>query len=130
VTDPELVPALRRPPVADMPASYARYARRELEREGIPMVLALSDVRTGAPPPVDDPLALAEGARLAQLFDAYEAGTAELVAGVAAAPGPDLTGGAPLIAVLVVLAEEHLRVREDAVGDALGDDPEPGGPAG
>ena len=103
-----------------MPASYARYAQRELEREGIPMVLALHDARTGAAPPVDDPLALAEGARLAELFDAYEAGTAEQVALAEAATEPDLTGGAPLITVLVVLAEEHLRARVDEPDDAAG----------
>lgn len=112
-----LVPALRRDPVADVPASYARYARRELEREGIPMVLALSDARTGGPPTVDDPLALREGARFAELFDAYEAGMADEVARAEAAAGPDPTGGAPLITVLVVLAEEHLRARTDE--DAL-----------
>lgn len=108
-----LVPALQRPPVDDVPASYARYERRELEREGIPMVLALSDARTGAPPRVDDELALAEGARLAELFDAYETGMAATVEAVEADPQPDLTGGAPLITVLVVLAEEHLRARPD-----------------
>ena len=108
-----LVPALRRPAVTDMPAAYARYSRRELEREGIPMVLALHDARTGAAPPVDDPVARAEGPRLAELFDAYAAGLAGQIAAIEADPAPDLTGGAPLITVLVVLAEEHLRARPD-----------------
>lgn len=108
-----LVPALRRAPVADMPAAWARYARRELGREGIPMVLALHDARTGAAPPVHDPLALAEGGRLAELFDAYEAGMAVQVSAAETHPAPDLTGGMPLITVLVVLAEEHLRARPD-----------------
>lgn len=127
MTDPEPAPALRLPPVADVPASYARYARRELEREGIPMVLALSDARTGKPPPVDDPLALVEGARLAELFDAYETGMADAVAAAEADPAPDLSGGAPLITVLVVLAEEHLRARVDGeVEDDRLDEPAAG----
>lgn len=125
MSEAPLVPALRREPVADVAASYARYAARELEREGIPMVLALSDARTGAPPRVVDPTALAEGARLARLFDAYEAGMAHEVARAEADPEPDLTGGAPLITVLVVLAEEHLRARDlDGDPGATG-----GGPA-
>ncbi len=86
------------------------------------MVLALHDARTGAAPVVHDATAQAEGAVLAELFDAYEAGMAEAVALAEAAPGPDLTGGAPLITVLVVLAEEHLRARPDGKqGDVAGD---------
>jgi len=79
------------------------------------MVLALHDARTGAAPPVDDPVARAEGPRLAELFDAYDDGMAAQVAAIEADPTPDLTGGAPLITVLVVLAEEHLRARPDCV---------------
>ena len=112
----ELVPALRRQPVADAPASFARYERRELEREGIAMVVALRDVRTGTHPTVDDPLALAEGARFAEIFDVYQDGMAEAIATLEAVEEPDQTGGAPLISVLVVLAEEHLRARPDAAG--------------
>lgn len=108
--DHGLVPSLRRPGVEDVAASAARFERRVLEREGIPMVLALSDARTGAPPVVDDPVALAEAPRLVELFDHYDAGSRSAIAALEASDEPDLTGGAPLIAVLVVLAEEHLRV--------------------
>lgn len=102
-------PALLRRPATDVVASYARFTQRELRREGIPMFLALQDARTGRPPVVDDGTARREGERLAQLFDHYEAGLAPVLTGLEAEPAPDLTGGAPLIAVLVVLAEEHPR---------------------
>jgi hypothetical protein len=87
------------------------------------MFVALHDARPGRELHVRDPLAEAEGARLAELFDHYERGLA------AAAEGSgEPQGGAPvdrgaephgwlppeaaaLIDVLVVLSDQHLRAR-------------------
>jgi hypothetical protein len=54
---------------------------------------------------------LAEGARLAELFDYYEGG----LAGSAPSrdPDDDPTGASALIDVLVVLSDQHLRAVED-----------------
>ncbi|WP_407562862.1 hypothetical protein [Streptomyces sp. 184] len=71
--------------------------RRALEREGIPMFLALEDL-TGALPPVREQDALREGPELAALNRAY---ADRLRPG---APDDDL---AALASVLTVLARTH-----------------------
>ena len=119
---PDPAAELGAPPAGDVAAAAAECKARILEREGIAMFVALHDARPGRELRVRDPLAGAEGARLAELFDHYERG-------LAAAPpegSGEPQGGAPvdrepephgwlppeaaaLIDVLVVLSDQHLR---------------------
>lgn len=114
-----LVPGLRAEPAADVGAARDACLRKVLEREGIPMVLALHDVRTGQAPAVTDELARHEGERLAVLAEHYRAGLAPLPPspGAAGPDEPDPTGAGPLIDVLVVLADQHLREDPDVPGE-------------
>jgi hypothetical protein len=114
------------PPAGDVPAVAAECRARILEREGIAMFVALHDARPGRGLRVGDPVGVAEGARLAELFDHYERGL-----GTAPPEGSgEPQGGAPvdreaephgwlppeaaaLIDVLVVLSDRHLRARPE-----------------
>ena len=99
---------------------------RILEREGIAMFVALHDARPGHHLHVRDALAVAEGARLAGLFDHYERGLAakgvdpalyeaggEGEVPIEVDPDIDPTGAAGLIDILVVLSDQHLRARPE-----------------
>ena len=107
---------------------------RILEREGIPMFVALDDARPGRDLQVRDALHVDEGRRLAALFEHYERGLAEISAdadlheAAVEGDGPDSadpkddpkddpmddpTGAAALIDVLVVLSDQHLRARPE-----------------
>lgn len=118
------------PPAADVAAAAAACARQVLEREGIAMFLGLHDSRTGRAVAVADEAARAEGARLAELLDAYAAALAvrpgdplreeDGTEGLPARPwhsshwDPELDHDpdeAALVKVLVVLADQHLRAR-------------------
>ena len=118
------------PPAADVVAVAAACARRVLEREGIPMFLALHDARPGRDLAVVDDARREEGARLAALLDGYAAALAGRpveplleeggTEGAAAGPweasqwDPELDHDpeeAALIEALVVLADQHLRAR-------------------
>jgi hypothetical protein len=105
---PDPAAELGAPPAGDVAAAAAECKARILEREGIAMFVALHDARPGRELRVRDPLAEAEGPRLAELFDHYERG-------LATAP-PEGHGWLPpeaaaLIDVLVVLSDQHLRAR-------------------
>ena len=104
---PDSTAELGAPPAGDVAAAAAECKARILEREGIAMFVALHDARPGRELRVRDPLAEAEGARLAELFDHYERG-------LAAAPEPHgwlPPEAAALVDVLVVLSDRHLRAR-------------------
>jgi len=113
-------------PAADVPAVLAACQQRVLEREGIPMFVALHDGRPGHRLRVSDELAMTEGARLAELFAHYERALAPTPrspvleeGGVeGAAPSIDGTPLDPaaiaLIEVLVVLSDQHLRATPGA----------------
>ncbi len=122
---------LHAPPADDVPAASVRCKARILEREGIAMFVALHDARPGHRLRVTDPVARAEGGRLAALFEHYwsalaaappaeAGGLRELaVEGDAVGADPaelDPTGAAALIDALVVLSDQHLRARTE--GDA------------
>jgi hypothetical protein len=114
MSGPDPAAELLAPAAADVPAVAAECRARVLEREGIAMFVALHDARPGRDLHVRDPLGVAEGARLAELFDQYERG-------LAAAPteGPGEPHGwlppeaAALVDVLVVLSDQHLRARPE-----------------
>lgn len=103
------------PPAEDVLAVSAECKARILEREGIAMFVALHDARPGRDLRVRDPLGVAEGARLADLFDHYR----RALAAVPADPTPARAGpddavrpeAAAVIDVLVVLSDRHLRAR-------------------
>jgi hypothetical protein len=105
------------PPAGDVPAVAAECKARILEREGIAMFVALHDARPGRGLRVGDPLGVAEGARLAELFDHYERG----LSAAPADPTPEEAEphgwlppeAAALIDVLVVLSDRHLRARPE-----------------
>ena len=83
-------------PVADPVAAHRACTARELEREGIPVVLALVDrrpeaVRTGPPAPPEP--------GLVEVFDAYAA---------ALAPGAADDDAAALYAVVELLGWAHV----------------------
>ncbi|MGW7072591.1 hypothetical protein ACWGII_29700 [Streptomyces sp. NPDC054855] len=92
-------------PHPDPRAVLAECEQRALEREGIPMFLALEDLTTGSIPPVTDAAALAEGPQLAALTTTYrqqlkpEAEDADLAA---------------LASVITVLAATHLHEEKQA----------------
>jgi len=123
---PDPAAELSAPPAGDVAAAAAECKARILEREGIAMFVALHDARPGRELRVRDPLAEAEGARLAELFDHYQRG----LAGAPPEGSGEPQGGAPvdrevevephgwlppeaaaLVDVLVVLADQHLRAR-------------------
>ncbi len=85
-------------PVPDVAAVAEDCARREVEREGVPVVLALLD-RRPAPVDVQDERALAEGPRFADLLARY---AQELV------PGADDDDQAALYLVVEVLGRAHV----------------------
>ena len=89
------VPALQ--PVADPAAAHRACTARVLEREGIPVVLALVDRRRGAeatgPPPAPPEAGLVE------VFDAYAA---------ALAPGAADDDAAALYSVVELLGWAHV----------------------
>lgn len=105
--------SLESPPASDAAAVLARCQTRVLEREGIPMFVALHDARPTArtAAPADGPPAL-EAERLAALFDHYREGLAS--SSPTRDPGNDPTGASALIDILVVLSDQHLRAAEDA----------------
>ena len=106
--------SLESPPAPDAAAVLARCQTRILEREGIPMFVALHDARPERRAPTTDGEGrhVEEGRRLAELFDHYRQG----LTGSAPTrdPGDDPTGAAALIDILVVLSDQHLRAPEDA----------------
>lgn len=118
---------LAAPPAQDVPALAAACKDRILEREGIPMFVALHDARPGRYLRVDDPATREDASYLVALFDHYRNGLSaggplhetpgELeVEGDAAEAGAadlDPTGAAALIDVLVVLSDQHLRARSE-----------------
>lgn len=112
MSGPDPAAELLAPPASDVPAVAAECKARILEREGIAMFVALHDARPGHDLRVRDPLGVAEGARLAGLFDHYERG-------LAAEPGEAEPHGwlppeaAALVDVLVVLSDQHLRARPE-----------------
>ncbi|WP_084963896.1 hypothetical protein [Thermoactinospora rubra] len=84
-------------PHPDPETVLADCEQRALEREGIPMVLALEDL-TGGLPPVRDASALAEGPELARLLGHY---------GERLRPGAADDDLKALASVLTVLARAH-----------------------
>lgn len=101
---------------------------RILEREGIPMFVALHDARPGRNLRVRDALHVAEGVRLAALLEHYGNGLADTQIDAdlheaaiegdgpdAADPEGDPTGAAALIEILVVLGDQHLRARPEVL---------------
>lgn len=115
-------------PAEDVQAVSALCRTRILEREGIAMFVELHDARPGHHLHVRDATGVAEGARLAVLFDHYERGLAAAQVDAAlsesgaegevtsaADPDPDIdpTGAAGLIDVLVVLSDQHLQARTE-----------------
>lgn len=110
MTDPSDQTEFLTAPAADVARVLASCRERVLEREGIPMFLALHDERPGRALVVHDNLASFEGKQLAHLFDYYHLRIDE--ARVAEEPGvPEPTGAARLIDVLVVLSDQHLLAR-------------------
>ena len=115
-TEPELPSRgeAQSPEVADVLGTLRGCYQRALEREGIPMVVALDDVRPGRRPVVTDPVSLADGSRFADLLSSYYA---QLEAAgfpdYDPEPAPDETGARELIDALVVLSEQHLRAVEE-----------------
>jgi hypothetical protein len=111
------VPAaeLLAPPAVDALAAATECRARILEREGIAMFVALYDARPGRALRVRDPLSVAEGARLADLFDHYERALAAAPADPTfEQPATDAlvpAEAAAVIDVLVVLSDQHLRAR-------------------
>ncbi len=110
------------PPASDVRGVADSCRRRDLEREGIAMFVALHDARPGRQLVVRDPSSLVEGARLAELLDHYAGELAEI--GIdprvsePAIDGGQLDSdhdpaGAALMEVLVVLSDQHLRARTD-----------------
>ena len=102
------------PPADDVLAVAVECKARILEREGIAMFVALHDARPGRGLQVREPLAVAEGSRLAGLFDHYERALAATPADppeVADADGAVPPGASAVIDVLVVLSDQHLRAR-------------------
>lgn len=110
----------------DVRSVSAQCKQRILEREGIPMFVALDDARPGHDLQVGDALHVAEGVRLAALFEHYERGLADIRVDAdlheaavegdgpeSADPQDDPTGAAALIDVLVVLSDQHLRARPE-----------------
>ncbi len=105
--------SLESPPVPDAAAVLARCQTKILEREGIPMFVALHDARPAARAVTTAQGRYAvEARRLADLFDHYRQGLADSVP--TRDPGNDPTGASALIDVLVVLSDQHLRAPEDA----------------
>ena len=96
------------PPAGDVPALAQMCRLRAIEREAVPMFVALQDCRAGRRLQVVDQIGLAEGSRLRELFDHYERGLPDALE---IAPFRDLTGGGRLIDVLVVLSDQHLRAK-------------------
>ena len=126
MTTSEISAALLAAPAEDVATASAACKRRTLEREGIPMFVALHDARPGRSLDVSDRTGRAEGEQLARLFAHYRDGlaTRPLVPGLdelavegdssdAPADEPDPTGAAALIDVLVVLSDQHLRTRPE-----------------
>ncbi|GEM_PF-3394104 len=118
--------SLHAPPSSDVAAVSATCRARILEREGIAMFLALHDARPGRQLRVTGETALAEGRRLAVLFDHYRDGLAAVgvpdelrsvgIEGDTTDASPadlDPTGAAELIDILVVLSDQHLRARPE-----------------
>jgi len=109
---PDPAAELSAPPAGDVAAAAAECKARILEREGIAMFVALHDARPGRELRVRDPLAEAEGARLAELFDHYQRGLAAAPVDREVEPHGWLPPeAAALVDVLVVLADQHLRAR-------------------
>lgn len=114
MTKIKLTPTLQGEPASDVEAVFGNCKRRILEREGIPMFLALHDARPGRNLVVNDATAKAEGGTLTRLFEHYEHGVDALPGKhlpIDAPPEADKTGAADLIDVLVVLSDQHLRAR-------------------
>lgn len=86
-------------PVADPRAAAAECERRALEREGIPVVLALVDERAD-PVRCTDQAAKAEGARFAALFETYRA---------ALVPDADDHDAAAVYSVVALIGQAHVR---------------------
>lgn len=114
MTTPAQGRSLESPPAPDAAVVLFRCQTRILEREGIPMFVALHDARPGRPAPTTD----GEGRqmegdrRLAELFDHYCQRLTDFAP--TRDPGDDPTGAWALIDVLVVLSDQHLRAPEDA----------------
>lgn len=115
MTKIKLTPTLQGEPASDVEAVFGNCKRRILEREGIPMFLALHDARPGRSLVVNDATAKAEGGTLTRLFEHYEQGVDALSSSkhlpIDTPPEVDETGAADLIDVLVVLSDQHLRAR-------------------
>ncbi|MGW7276114.1 hypothetical protein ACWGH5_37080 [Streptomyces sp. NPDC054864] len=92
-------------PHPDPRAVLAVCEQRALEREGIPMFLALEDLTSGAVPPVTDTDAVAEGPQLAALTATYRQQLKPQ------AKDGDL---AELASVVTVLAATHLYEEKQA----------------
>lgn len=116
MTKNKLTPGLQEEPASDVAAVFGNCKRRILEREGIPMFLALHDARPGRSLVVNDATAKAEGDTLTKLFEHYEHGVDALPnkhLPIDTPPEVDETGAADLIDVLVVLSDQHLRARSE-----------------
>ncbi len=105
--------SLESPAAPDAAIVLARCQTKILEREGIPMFVALHDARPAAraATAAQGPRAV-EARHLAALFDHYRQGLAD--SAPTRDPGNDPTGASALIDVLVVLSDQHLRAPEDA----------------
>lgn len=94
-------------PHPDAVAAVRACASAQWEREGVAMFVTLHDARPGRAAAVTDERALAEGARLRELFDRYhgelEAAGHPLVSEYLAD-----TGAPEVITTLVVLSDRHL----------------------
>lgn len=104
---PEGLRSLDAPAHPDAVAAVAECATAEWEREGVAMFVTLHESRPGRAVAVSDETALAEGARLRELFDRYHGELAR-------ADHPlvsdhlEHTGAPEVITTLVVLSDRHL----------------------
>lgn len=104
---PEGLHSLDAPAHPDAVAAVAQCATAEWEREGVAMFVTLHDARQGRTVVVGDATALAEGARLRELFDRYHD---ELARAGHPLVSDHLqhTGAPEVITTLVVLSDRHL----------------------
>lgn len=101
-------------PGEDAMAILTECRAKILEREGIPMFIAVDDMRPGRTLTVEDDRARVQGRQLADLFTRYDRQLEALdYPDNPARDEPDHTGARELIDSLVVLSDQHLRPKED-----------------
>lgn len=102
--------SLNTPPATDPVAILAQCQTRIVEREGIPMFIALQDLRPGAAARHTQS-GENEGERLSSLFDYYHDALRKGSETLESEEDP--TGASKLIEILVVLSDRHLRADEE-----------------